>query len=127
MDDVILFRGQKSGQRSGLLIGDSPLKGEGSLIESEELSEDKEGVRIGAGSYPGSPYLGASSKYSPRRSWSELFSRVLGQTDIACGTVLDSCNFFRKPENSVTCPPMAQCYDEKDDDAEENVESDQGD
>ena len=82
---------------------------------------------IGAGSYPGSPYLGASSKYSPRRSWSELFSRVLGQTDIACGTVLDSYNFFSKPAYSVACPPMAQCYDEEDDGAEQNVEGDQAD
>ena len=52
---------------------------------------------------------------------------MLGQTDIACGTALDPCNFFRKPENGVTCPSMAQCYQKKDDDAEENVASDQGD
>ena len=128
MDVVILFSGQKSGQKSGLLTGNSPLRGEGSPMESEEeLSEDKEGVLIGAGSYPGSPSLGASSQYSPSRSWSEIFSRVFGQADIACRTVLDSYNFFSKPAYSVACPPMAQCYDEEDDGAEQNVEGDQAD
>ena len=52
---------------------------------------------------------------------------MFGQFDIACGTSLESCNFFRKPKDGVTRPLVAQGYQKKDDDTEEDVAGNQGD